>query len=81
MHRKDLGEKPLKPRKQAFRGSKWTGNIGLIGALKPPFNSRIGKATYQMELYLNKERFKERIGEITRKGVLPVLVWFYKEER
>lgn len=33
---------------------------------------------FEMELYLNKEKFRQRIEEIAEKGVLPVLVWFHK---
>ncbi len=47
--------------------------------IKRPLSNMFAASDYSMELYLNKERFKERIDEIARKGVLPVLVWFYKE--
>ena len=47
--------------------------------IKRPLSSMFAASDYSMELYLNKEKFKERIDEIAGKGVLPVLVWFYKE--
>ncbi|PIN86792.1 hypothetical protein COV19_02875 [Candidatus Woesearchaeota archaeon CG10_big_fil_rev_8_21_14_0_10_44_13] len=46
--------------------------------IKRPLSSMFAASDYSMELYLNKDKFKERIEEIARKGVLPVLVWFYK---
>lgn len=47
--------------------------------IKRPLSSMFAASDYSMELYLNKEKFKERIEEIAGKGILPVLVWFYKE--
>ena len=47
--------------------------------IKRPLSSMFAASDYSMELYLNKEKFKERIEEIAGKGVLPVLVWFWKE--
>ena len=46
--------------------------------IKRPLSSMFAASDYSMELYLNKDKFKERIEEIAGKGVLPVLVWFYK---
>ena len=48
--------------------------------IKRPLSSMFAASDYSMELYLNKEKFKERIDEIAGKGVLPVLVWFWNEE-
>ena len=47
--------------------------------IKRPLSSMFAASDYSMELYLNKDKFKERIEEIAGKGVLPVLVWFWKE--
>ena len=47
--------------------------------IKRPLSSMFAASDYSMELYLNKEKFKERIDEIAGKGVLPVLVWFWNE--